>query len=240
MCFLGAETSKTPCDVRQKRRKPLTTTTTARAEPSRARAGDGFGSRRGFPRCPRGRRRAPAARPPRLPPRRPSRPARRTSGPTSSRSTKRTPRRAATSGDRTRLCSCWAPRVRGRPHCFAASCTAAATGKSSRTPRRPSPARAWSTTTRAERAGVIPTARMSRTCGRSQARGRSADAISSKESVFFGARQVTTATALIVVDLSKPHERCPRWSTGCARRAPRLTAPSTSCASAARGCPSSS
>ena len=36
-----------------------------------------------------------------------------------------------------------------------------------------------------------------------------ADAISSKESVFFGARQVTTATALIVVDLSKPHEAVP-------------------------------
>ena len=36
-----------------------------------------------------------------------------------------------------------------------------------------------------------------------------ADAISSKESVFFGARQVTTATALIVVDLSKPLEAVP-------------------------------
>ena len=36
-----------------------------------------------------------------------------------------------------------------------------------------------------------------------------ADAISSKESVFFGARQVTTATALIVVDLSKLHEAVP-------------------------------
>ena len=36
-----------------------------------------------------------------------------------------------------------------------------------------------------------------------------ADAISSKESVFFGPRQVTTATALICVDLSKPHEAVP-------------------------------
>ena len=36
-----------------------------------------------------------------------------------------------------------------------------------------------------------------------------ADAISSKENVFFGARQVTTATALICVDLSKPYEAVP-------------------------------
>ena len=36
-----------------------------------------------------------------------------------------------------------------------------------------------------------------------------AEAISSKESVFFGARQVTTATALICIDLSKPKEAVP-------------------------------
>lgn len=36
-----------------------------------------------------------------------------------------------------------------------------------------------------------------------------AEAICSKESVFFGARQVTTATALICIDLSKPSEAVP-------------------------------
>lgn len=36
-----------------------------------------------------------------------------------------------------------------------------------------------------------------------------AEAICSKESVFFGARQVTTATALICIDLSKPAEAVP-------------------------------
>jgi hypothetical protein len=36
-----------------------------------------------------------------------------------------------------------------------------------------------------------------------------AEAITSKESVFFGARQVTTGTALICIDLSKPSEAVP-------------------------------